>query len=102
VDFHPAWSASGEIIFTAAAISGQMVAVGVTTAGEVTFAAPLRFPATVTGDRLSRERRAWDILPDGRFIGIVSASADATRSPPAEMRLIINWFEELKQKVPVP
>ncbi len=102
VDFHPAWSASGEIVFTAAAISGQMVAVGVTTAGEVTFAAPLRFPATVTGDRLSRERRGWDILPDGRFIGIVSGSADASRSSPAEMRLILNWFEELKQKVPMP
>ena len=102
VDFHPAWSASGELVFTAAAISGQMVAVGVTTAGEVTFAAPLRFPGTVTGDRLSRERRAWDILPDGRFVGIVPDAVDATRSPPAEMRLILNWFQELKQKVPVP
>ena len=103
VDFHPAWSASSaELVFTAAAITGQMVAVGITTAGEVTFAAPLRFPATVTGDRLSRERRAWDILPDGRFIGIVSGTVDATRSAPAEMLLVLNWFEELKKKVPVP
>ena len=102
VDFHPTWSASGaELVFTAAATAGQMVAVSVTTAGEVRFGTPMRFPATVTGDRLSRERRAWDLLPDGRLIGIVSGTEDATRSSAAEMHLVLNWFEELKQKVPV-
>ncbi len=103
VDFHPAWSASGgELVFTASATAGQMVAIGVTTAGGVTFGTPVRFPASVTGDRLSGQPRAWDILPDGRFIGIVSGTEDATRSSASELRLVLNWFEELKQKVPVP
>ena len=103
VDFHPRWSASGqELVFTGAATAAQMIAIGIATAGGVTFGAPVRFPASVTGDRISREARAWDILPDGRFIGIVSATEDATRSSTSELRLVLNWFEELKQRVPVP
>ena len=103
VDFHPVWSATGEeLVFTGAATAAQMVAVSVTTAGGVRFGPPVRFPASVTGDRASREPRAWDILPDGRFIGIVSGAEEATRSSGPELRLVLNWFEELKQRVPVP
>ena len=103
VDFHPVWakSGSGELVFTAAANAGQMVAVPVTTAAGATFGTPVRFPASVTGDRVASELRAWDILPDGRFIGITSTTEDAARGS-SEMRLVLNWFEELKQRVPVP
>jgi hypothetical protein len=95
------WSASGsELVFTVAATAGQMAAVGVTTGGAVKFGATVRFPASVTGDRLSRQQRAWDLLPDGRIIGIVSADQAAPRSV-AEMRLVLNWFEELQARVPV-
>ncbi len=104
VDFHPVWAKSGsmELVFTAAANAGQMVAVPVTTAAGATFGTPVRFPASVTGDRVASEPRAWDILPDGRFIGITSTTEDAARGSSPEMRLVLNWFEELKQRVPVP
>ncbi len=104
VDFHPVWAKSGseELVFTAAATAGQMVAVRVTTAAGVTFGTPVRFPASVTGDRVASEPRAWDILPDGRFIGITSTPEDAARDSSPGMRLVLNWFEELKQRVPVP
>ncbi len=104
VDFHPAWSRGGnnsELVFTASAIDRQMVAVRVATSGSVTFGPPMRFPASVTGDRVAAEPRAWDILPDGRLIGIAAATDDAAPSASAEIRLILNWFEELKQRVPV-
>ena len=39
-----------------------------------TFGTPVRFPASVSGDRVATEPRAWDILPDGRFIGITSSN----------------------------
>jgi Tol biopolymer transport system component/tRNA A-37 threonylcarbamoyl transferase component Bud32 len=101
VDFHPVWSASGtELVFTVAATAGQMAAVSVTTAGAVKFGPTVRFPASVTGDRLSRQGRAWDLMPDGRVIGIVPADEAAPRAF-AEMRLVLNWFEELKERVPV-
>ena len=105
VDFHPAWSKSGdgELVFTAAATAGQMVAVRVITAGGVaTFGTPVRFPTSVGGDRAANEPRAWDILPDGRLIGITSTTEDAVRGTSPEMRVVLNWLEELKQRVPVP
>jgi hypothetical protein len=65
----------------------------------------------VTANRISSERRAFDILPDGRFVGVVSdePEGEATQSrfalttgaPGAEMRVVLNWFEELKARVPV-
>jgi serine/threonine-protein kinase len=104
VDFHPVWAKSGsaELVFTASATAGQMVAVPVTAATGVTFGTPVRFPASVTGDRVSSEPRAWDMLLDGRFIGITSTAEGALRDFLPEMRLVLNWFEELKQRVPVP
>jgi Tol biopolymer transport system component len=102
VDFHPAWSKSGsELVFTAAVTAGQMAAVRVATGVGVTFGTPVRFPATVGGDRAAAQPRAWDILPDGRFIGITSATEDTVGGALPEMRLVLNWFEELKQRVPV-
>jgi serine/threonine-protein kinase len=103
VDFHPAWTASGaELVYTAAAAVGGMVAVPVTHEGGVTFGPPVLFPASVSGNRVSPEPRAWDILPDGRLIGLVAEGDDEARSTSSEIRLAVNWFEELKQRVPVP
>jgi Tol biopolymer transport system component len=104
VDFHPVWAKSGsaELVFTASATAGQMVAVRVTTATGVTFGTPVRFPASVTGDRVSSEPRAWDMLPDGRFIGIISTAEGAVRDYLPELRLVLNWHEELKRLVPIP
>jgi serine/threonine-protein kinase len=101
VDFHPAWSRSGaELVFTASANGGVMAAVSVTHAAGTTFGTPVRFPAAVTGDRVASERRAWDLMPDGRLIGIVAVGDGGNRTLP-ELRLVVNWFEELKQRVPV-
>jgi hypothetical protein len=47
--------------------------------------------------------RAFDILPDGKFIGLVSGPENDAPSPPvvgSEIRIVLNWFEELKQRVP--
>ena len=99
VDFHPVWSRDGrELIFVASATAGTMTAVGVKAAAGVTFGAPTRFPSSVTGDRLSVSLRAYDLLPDGRFIGLVTE--DQSRRASTEIRVILNWFDELNSKVP--
>ena len=67
---------------------------------DMKFGKPVQFPAAVTGDRVGRERRAWDLMPDGRMIGIVSVGETSNGRVP-ELRLVLNWFEELKQRVPV-
>ena len=67
----------------------------------VTFGSPVMLPARVTADRRSSELRAWDILPDGRFIGLVLPSAEAAgRAEGPQIRIVQNWTEELKARVP--
>ena len=38
---------------------------------------------------------------DGRLIGITAGAEERTRSASPELRVVLNWFEELKQRVPV-
>ena len=63
----------------------------------VAFGSPSTVPARVTGDRRGVEARAFDILPDGRLVGLtasddsVSGGADS-----AHIRVVLNWFQELK------
>jgi hypothetical protein len=42
------------------------------------------------------------MLPDGRFVGLVSVSEPESSGPPAtsQIRVVLNWTEELKQRVP--
>jgi serine/threonine-protein kinase len=103
LDFQPVWGPKGaELIYVASAASLQYASVSVTTQPAVTFGTPVNLPARVTANRLSGEPRAYDILPDGRFVGLVSGSEpqqtdDATTS---QIRVVVNWFEELNARVP--
>jgi Tol biopolymer transport system component len=99
LDFHPVWSARGdELMYVPSATSGQMAAVSISTQGGVTFGAPVMFRSMVTGDRLSGEYRAFDTLPDGRFVGITSPlDPTSPGGSSADLRVVLNWFEELKR-----
>jgi serine/threonine-protein kinase len=102
LDFHPAWSARGERLFYVPSnISGKMTSVSVTVTGPhaVTFGQPVTVPATVTGNRTSGSPRAWDVLRDGRFVGLADAEEPAAANA-NEIRAVINWFTELQQRVP--
>jgi Tol biopolymer transport system component len=101
VDFHPMWSADGrELIFLASTTARSMAAVRVTGTQSLSFGTPSRFPAAVVGDRLSAEPRAFDLLPDGRMIGAVTRLGGGFDGLTWEIRVVLNWFEELKAKVP--
>lgn len=86
------------------AASGQLAAVSVTPRTIVPFGTPKLLPAVVTMGRTSGMTRGFDILPDGRFIGAVpmtdeneTNNATSTR----EMRVVLNWLDELNRLVPV-
>jgi hypothetical protein len=67
----------------------------------VTFGVPMTMPAVVTGGVRSGGRRAYDVLPDGRFIGLVDpGDAGSTVGAASQIRVVLNWFEELKRLVP--
>jgi len=47
----------------------------------------------------------WDISPDGkRFLMIKEATADTSTEETArkKINIVLNWFEDLKERVPVP
>ena len=106
LDFHPVWGPKGtELFFVPSAVSGRLAAVSVTTRPNVTFptfGSPVALSARVTAGRMSAETRAYDILPDGRFIGVVPTSGtEPWGTAVAQFRVVLNWTEELKQRVPI-
>jgi eukaryotic-like serine/threonine-protein kinase len=103
IDFHPVWGPKGtELFYVPTAATVQLAVVSFATQPGVTFGSPAAVPARVTGSRISSETRAWDILPDGRFVGVVPASEpDASAATVApQFRVVLNWFTELKARVP--
>jgi hypothetical protein len=42
------------------------------------------------------------MLPDGRFVALASpGQADSGANTMTEVRVVLNWFEELKARVPI-
>ena len=105
IDFQPVWSPDGsELFYVPLAASGQIAAVHVIRTGSgIRFSTPQFVPARVTGSRTSGSTRAFDMLPDGQFVGPISRSEEAAVAATnyfSEIRVVINWFDELRAKVP--
>ena len=101
-DFQPVWSASGdELLYIPQTAAGQMAAVRFTTTNGVSFGTPQTFPFALTGGKVSSAARAFDVLADNTFAGL-QLSADLTQfgGTPTELRLVFNWFEELRRLTP--
>jgi hypothetical protein len=49
-------------------------------------------------------RANYDVTPDGRrFLMVAGGSlTEADEVPSSQINIILNWFEELKERVPVP
>lgn len=95
------WSPDGgELVFLASPAARQMAAIRVSGTTSLRFGAVTRFRATVTGDKLSASPRMFDMLPDGRLIGVVSRNDPGARDTFGDVRVVLNWSEELNERVP--
>lgn len=100
LDFHPAWGPSGrEIVYVPTVVDDALVAVGVQLAGSPSFGAPTPLEGVPEPDITGNNHRGYDVLPDGRFIMLLANVSGPAGGRP-ELRLILNWFEELKRLVP--
>jgi len=96
----PAWSPDGsELFYRAGPERSKMMAVPVAIDGD-TFR--INGPVRELFDKpvmRSQPIRSYDVSPDGRFIMV----EPWTHPPQAvtEIRVVLNWFEELKRLVPV-
>lgn len=102
IDFHPVWSPAGrELMYISATALGQLATVRVTAHDGLTFGEPVTSPFRINANRLNTQARAYDVLPDGRFVGLIDAS-EPVGSPTngtSEIRVVLNWFEELRERV---
>jgi pectate lyase len=50
-----------------------------------------------------QDAHPWDISPDGkRFLMMKEAGSTASETGgPRKINIVVNWFEELKQRVPM-
>jgi hypothetical protein len=82
---------------------GQFVSVSVTTRPTFTFGIPVLVPPRLFVGRGPESERNNDITLDGkRFLGVVAAGQNTASSALAapQIQVVLNWFEELKARVP--
>ena len=46
--------------------------------------------------------RDYDVAPDGRFLMVKAGDETGEGAPAPEIAVVLNWFEELTARVPVP
>ena len=101
LDFHPAWGPTASQLFFVPTV-GRFSMVTMQTKPAVTFGAVVERPVAVPHDRVSTEFRDFDITPEGRLLLTTvgdDRSGSANTGPP-QLRVVLNWTEELKQRVP--
>ena len=93
----PAWSRDGkELVFVPG--PNELAVVTVSTQSGFTFSEPAALPR---GFGLSGPMtpRGFDLMPDGRILGAAAGTSKPGPSTPLELRVVLNWFEELKARV---
>jgi dipeptidyl aminopeptidase/acylaminoacyl peptidase len=81
---------------------GAFEAVAVTAEPRFGFGSPVavpRPPQVFLGPPNSRT--LYDITPRGEFVVLVGAGRTAPGTPEAQIQVVLNWFEELKARVPM-
>jgi Tol biopolymer transport system component len=94
----PLWSADGKELFFIPAPS-RLMSVSVRTEAPFAFTRPVDVPRRF-GLAPPANPRPYDILPDGRFV-IVDATDTTGEQRTSHIQVVLNWFEELKTKVPL-
>jgi len=105
IDFHPVWSLDGKEIVYVSAAAQPFVALSVRTQPGVSFGSPTAVSQTVPRPGLTSgdlRGRGYDLLPGGEFLTLAPVAVPeitATAQRP-EIRVVLNWREELKRFVP--
>jgi hypothetical protein len=98
---HQAWSADGKTLYYTPGAGNRMVALTVMASQGFAFgpAPPVGRPFTNLSPAFERP---FDVTRDGkRFLSLTSASVAAAGLQRPELRVVLNWFDELKARAPV-
>ena len=96
----PMWSPDGKELFYVPRY-GDFEAVAVTTHPEFGFgsARPVLRPFQ---SGAPNTRAMFDIAPDGRFLALFHSEGPRPLPPMREIAVVLNWFEEIRMRVPGP
>ena len=92
------WSRDGKELFFVPA-PGRFMAVTVRTEPSFTFTNPVAVPRGF-GVAAPATPRTFDIMPDGRIVGVGTQGQSQGGSGPTQIHVVLNWFEELKARAP--
>lgn len=98
---HPLWSPDGKELFFTPGPGSPLEAVAVSTQPAFSFGESGKVARRFLALGPSYPR-PWDISRDGqRFLGLSESQTDGLVAQDQQIRVVVNWFEELKRKVPV-
>jgi len=98
---YPLWSPKGGQLFFIDSQqdgTGQIVSVDIKT--EPHFTMGKTMPLPIKQIYLLAGPRSYDITPDDKYFVVILSQADLAKAPPEQINVTLNWFEELKQRVP--
>ena len=91
----PVWARNGRELFYLDE-SNTLMSVPVQTAGTFSYGRP----AKVFETRYSGDFYSYDVTPDGRRFLMMKASTTDDRNHSPNIVVVLNWFEELRRRVP--
>jgi Tol biopolymer transport system component len=94
----PVWSIDGNELFYIPRFGG-LETVKVTTRPEFSFGAASQIPRSFI-TAAPNQRSAFDITPDGRFLGVFPVNGSGQLNTPREIAVVLDWFNELRARVP--
>ena len=98
---HPVWSSDSKELYYNPGPGPRLVAVTVMASQGFGFG-PAPPVAKSFAANSGLVERTYDVARDGkRFLGLMSAGAAATGPLRPELRVVLNWFDELKSRAPV-
>jgi Tol biopolymer transport system component len=92
----PVWARSGRELFYLDE-SNTLMAVPVQTSGPQFSSGR---PAKLFDTKYSGDFYSYDVTPDGRRFLMMKESSAGDRAHPPSMVVVLNWFEELRRRVP--
>ena len=94
---HVYWSPRGDELLVNAGV-GQSVVIPVTTTPHVTFGQERDFPRGLRREGPRPTRREVDSMPDGEHVIGVMVGGGESLLP--QINIVLNWFDEVRQRVP--